>query len=89
MRFGCSNWKGNSMHASLCRLVLSSSIYNIWSFRNEIKHNGHPKNRRTALEGDFLGSEVHNSKKREVSKVSEPMLSSVRLRTLIPTQLLV
>jgi hypothetical protein len=43
MRFGCSNWKGNSMHASLCRLVLSSSIYNIWSFRNEINHNGHPK----------------------------------------------
>jgi hypothetical protein len=69
-RFGCRNWKGNSMHASLCRLVLSSSIYNICSFMNEIKHNGHSKIEEQLLKVIFLGSEVHNSKKREVSKVS-------------------
>jgi hypothetical protein len=43
MSLGSRNWKGNSLHATLCKLVLSSSVYNLWSSRNEIKHNGHPK----------------------------------------------
>jgi hypothetical protein len=43
MSLGSKNWNGNSLHATLCKLVLSSSMYNLWSSRNEIKHNGHPK----------------------------------------------
>jgi hypothetical protein len=27
----------------LCRLVLSSTVYNLRRSRNDIKHNGHPK----------------------------------------------
>jgi hypothetical protein len=40
---GCSHWKKKVLHDTLCRLVLSSTIYNIWRARNEIKHQGHPK----------------------------------------------
>jgi hypothetical protein len=30
MSLGSRNWKGNSLHATLCKLVLSSSVYNLW-----------------------------------------------------------
>ncbi|XP_062145452.1 uncharacterized protein LOC133852713 [Alnus glutinosa] len=37
----------------LCRLVLSSSVYNIWRARNEIKHNGRPKTEEQILRSIF------------------------------------
>jgi hypothetical protein len=46
MSLGSRNWKGNSLHATLCKLVFSSLVYNLWSLwnsMNEIKHNRHPK----------------------------------------------
>jgi len=39
--YGCSSWKKKSMLGILCRLVFSSSVYNIWYARNAIRH-GHP-----------------------------------------------
>jgi hypothetical protein len=39
----CKDWKSKSMSYVLCRLVLSSTVYNLRRSRNDIKHNGHPK----------------------------------------------
>jgi len=36
---GCKNWKSKSMSDVLFRLVLSSTVYNLWRLRNDIKHN--------------------------------------------------
>jgi hypothetical protein len=35
---GCRTWKKKTMAGVLCRLVLSSVVYNIWKARNAIKY---------------------------------------------------
>jgi hypothetical protein len=40
---GCNHWKTKSLMGTICRLLLSSTIYNIWWVRNEIKFGGHPQ----------------------------------------------
>jgi hypothetical protein len=42
LQLGCSNWSSKSLKAIFCRLVLGSTVYNIWCTRNELKHAGHP-----------------------------------------------
>jgi hypothetical protein len=39
----CRSWKSKSMVDVLSRLVLSSTVYNLWRARNEIKYKGQPK----------------------------------------------
>lgn len=46
-------WKKKSLHANICRLVLSSTIYNIWRNRNEIKHGSHTKTEEQILQRIF------------------------------------
>lgn len=53
LRLGCSNWKKKALLDTLCRLVLSSSIYNLWRARNEIKHSDHPKIEEQILKAIF------------------------------------
>ncbi|GLT71182.1 hypothetical protein SLA2020_432160 [Shorea laevis] len=43
LRLSCSKWKRKALPDALCRLVLSSTVYNLWRARNEIKHCGQPK----------------------------------------------
>jgi hypothetical protein len=40
IRLGCSKWNKKTMSATLCRLVLCSTVYHLWRNRNDIKHNG-------------------------------------------------
>jgi hypothetical protein len=44
------SWKSKPMVDVLSRLVLSSTVYNLWHTRNEIKHNGHPKTEEQAVQ---------------------------------------
>jgi len=37
---GRRSWKSKSMVDVLSRLVLSSTVYNLWRARNELKHKG-------------------------------------------------
>jgi hypothetical protein len=43
LQLGCRNWKKKTLRDTLCRLALSSTVYNLWRARNEIKHSGQPK----------------------------------------------
>jgi hypothetical protein len=43
LRIGCNLWKKKALSDTLCRLVLSSTVYNLWRAHNEIKHHGHRK----------------------------------------------
>jgi len=54
MSLGSRNGKGNSLHATLCKLKLSSSVYNLWSSWNEIKNNSHAKIEEQLLKVIFL-----------------------------------
>ncbi|GLT72246.1 hypothetical protein SLA2020_441990 [Shorea laevis] len=49
LRIGCNSWKKKTLPDILCRLVLSSTVYNVWRTRNEIKHEGHPKTEEQVL----------------------------------------
>jgi hypothetical protein len=40
---GRRSWKSKSMVDVLSRLVLSSTVYNLWPARNELKHKGQQK----------------------------------------------
>jgi hypothetical protein len=40
---GCRQWKTKKMWGILCRVVLSSTVYNLWRARNEIKQHGLPR----------------------------------------------
>jgi hypothetical protein len=40
---GCNHWKKKTLAVILCRLVFSSTVYDICRGRNEIKFHGHPK----------------------------------------------
>jgi hypothetical protein len=50
---GCNHWKHKTLSAFLCRLVLSSTVYNLWRARNEIKHHGQPKTEEQILKSVF------------------------------------
>jgi hypothetical protein len=39
---GCSSWFHKTLKCLIFRLVLGSTIYNIWLTRNELIHAGHP-----------------------------------------------
>ena len=39
---GCSSWFHKSLKCLICRLVLSSTVYNLWLTRNELVHAGQP-----------------------------------------------
>jgi hypothetical protein len=39
----CRSWKSKSMVDVLSILVLSSTVYNLWNAKNEIKYKGQPK----------------------------------------------
>ena len=49
MQLGISNWGNKTLKSILCRLVLSSEIYNLWRARNEIKHAGQPNTEQQML----------------------------------------
>jgi len=40
---GCRQWKTKKMWGILCRVVLSSTVYNLWRASNEIKQHGLPR----------------------------------------------
>jgi hypothetical protein len=50
---GSRKWISKKLSSVLCRLVLSSSVYNIWRARNEIKHNGSPKTEEQIIRSIF------------------------------------
>lgn len=54
-------WKKKSLTANLCRLVLSSTAYNIWRNWNETRHGSQPKTEdRADFEEYLLGGENQN-----------------------------
>jgi hypothetical protein len=50
---GSRKWKSKKMMSVICRLVLSSTVYNIWRAINEIKHHGRPKTEEQILRSIF------------------------------------
>jgi hypothetical protein len=50
---GCRTWKKKTMAGVLCRLVLSSVVYNIWKARNAIKYQNAPKSEEQILKQIF------------------------------------
>lgn len=53
VKLGMRKWNKKSLNANICRLVLSSTVYNIWRNRNEIKHGNHPKTEEHILQKIF------------------------------------
>jgi hypothetical protein len=39
---GMQQWQKKTLQTSLCRLLLASTIYNLWGNRNEIRYGGKP-----------------------------------------------
>jgi hypothetical protein len=63
---GCNHWKKKTLSGTLCRLIFSSAVYNIWCARNEIKFYVHLKSEEQILKLIFW--EVRRG-------VNEPILS--------------
>jgi hypothetical protein len=53
VRDECKNWKAKSMVGIVYRLILSSTVYDIWRARNEIKHHGQPRTEEQILKSIF------------------------------------
>jgi hypothetical protein len=50
---GLREWNKKSLYANTCRLLLSSTAYNLCPNRNEIKHGSHPKTEEQILQRLF------------------------------------
>jgi hypothetical protein len=50
---GCNHWKTKSLMGIICRLLLSSTIDNIWQAWNEIKFGAHPQTEEQLLKQIF------------------------------------
>jgi hypothetical protein len=50
---GCRTWKKNTMAGVLCRLLLSSVVYNIWRDKNAIEYQNAPKTEEQILKQIF------------------------------------
>jgi len=50
---GCRTWKKKTMAGVLCRLVLSSIVYNIWRAKNAINFQNAPKTEEQILKQIF------------------------------------
>jgi hypothetical protein len=40
---GCTDWNAKTLLGTICRQILSSTVYGTWRERNEIKFGGQPK----------------------------------------------
>jgi hypothetical protein len=68
---GSRKWISKKLSSVLCRLVLSSSVYNVWRARNEIKHNGRPKTEERILGSIFWEVRTRISAKGNFKKNEE------------------
>lgn len=68
---GCRTWKKKTMVGVLCRLVLSSVVYNIWKARNAIKYQNAPKSEEQILKQIFLEVRSRISGRRKFKKNRE------------------
>jgi hypothetical protein len=50
---GCTDWKEKTLLGTICRLILSSTVYSIWREINEIKFGGQPKTEEQILKFIF------------------------------------
>jgi hypothetical protein len=55
---GCRSWKLKSMVDVLSRLILSSTVYNLWCAKNELKYKGQQKTKEQVL--NVIVWEIHS-----------------------------
>jgi hypothetical protein len=53
MEEACSTWRTKNLLAVLCKLILSSVVYNLWQAKNELRFQGWPKTEEQILKKIF------------------------------------